>query len=817
MKRSKANWGKAILPTIFFVAIAVLLAIPFMRSKAANPTLNNPNFETGPFNSVGTVSGWTVVGNVAIPDSGGVGEGSTSPTHGAALSAGADSQGDQLSQSFSTTSGQTYNVDFDAGIFGKRSGAPLQVNVQIIGSGTLVNQTITPPDAGTFTASAVTFQHYTIGFTANSATTTLTFTSVGSGNASADQIIDTVSVTQTTQTSTICNAFGAHADSCYQLRPSPCTSGQAFWFPNADCYIPEGADCVNGVMPTTSNPSPGTDGFKYVFTPGPNNTTETAGTFTENSNGTATLTGHLESTLHPGYGFDVNVSWSGLTTNPNTTGCNGPLLELLASCYSNQGGPVNPATWHFYSSVTSATLTGTGFYAGAIVQLTPVMHCFQVGDGASGKNIAPGASGWFSWVVLHQPNDSPTHCIRNASQVNRTADFNFNCQPGKCSGTGQIGDFVWNDTNQNGCQDAGEPGIPNVRVDLFNGCGANKTFNQTTMTDTTGHYLFSSLCAGDYTVSFTTPSGFSHTVANAACNVGGQPSDATDSDCACTGTTSPCDVCVTLPTNSSSDLTIDCGYIQTCPPPCVNPNLGLGTGAFGTVFQLGGGTVSITGPAGGIIGDVLIGPNGTLSMSGDEFITGIIKLAAGAKFSNSAHFTPTVQTNVDLSAQITAAQNRSNSAATLPCDQTFAKIDGSIPTINATHSGVNVICIKDVTISGKQVFITNTSNFANVTFILNITGQFALTGGGNGPQIRAGTNVKPADILFNLIGNNTMQVAFSGGGGGTNCCAAIIDGTLLALNRPIALSPGLVNGEVIGGKNISIVSGSAVKCPTCPQ
>jgi hypothetical protein len=45
---------------------------------------------------------------------------------------------------------------------------------------------------------------------------------------------------------------------------------------------------------------------------------------------------------------------------------------------------------------------------------------------------------------------------------------------------------------------------------------------------------------------------------------------------------------------------------------------------------------------------------------------------------------------------------------------------------------------------------------------------------------------------------------------------AKLDGTLLAPFRNIALSPGLVNGEIIGGQDISIVSGSSVRCPPGP-
>ena len=133
--------------------------------------------------------------------------------------------------------------------------------------------------------------------------------------------------------------------------------------------------------------------------------------------------------------------------------------------------------------------------------------------------------------------------------------------------TGKIGDFFWNDANGNGCQDAGELGIPGVKVDLYSGCGANKsaTVLETTTTDSNGNYLFDGLCAGDYTVSITTPNGFLHTIAHQGC--GGTPGDAhnpTDSNCECTGADN-CDVCVNLPTDDTVDLTIDCGYIGAQP------------------------------------------------------------------------------------------------------------------------------------------------------------------------------------------------------------------------------------------------------------
>src|SRR5260221_427247 len=74
-----------------------------------------------------------------------------------------------------------------------------------------------------------------------------------------------------------------------------------------------------------------------------------------------------------------------------------------------------------------------------------------------------------------------------------------------------------------------------------------------------------------------------------------------------------------------------------------------------TVLELGPATVSITGPAGGILGDICIAPKGSLAMSGDEYVTGTIRLGVGAHFQNSSHGTVNVQQNADLSAQINAA------------------------------------------------------------------------------------------------------------------------------------------------------------------
>ncbi len=56
--------------------------------------------------------------------------------------------------------------------------------------------------------------------------------------------------------------------------------------------------------------------------------------------------------------------------------------------------------------------------------------------------------------------------------------------------TASLGDFVWNDLNANGIQEAGEPGINGVTVELFNGSGVSQG---TTTTAGGGLYSFTGL------------------------------------------------------------------------------------------------------------------------------------------------------------------------------------------------------------------------------------------------------------------------------------------------------------------------------------
>ena len=241
-------------------------------------------------------------------------------------------------------------------------------------------------------------------------------------------------------------------------------------------------------------------------------------------------------------------------------------------------------------------------------------------------------------------------------------------------------------------------------------------------------------------------------------------------------------------------------------PPCVEPELGLGAAGSCTVLELGTGSVSITGPAGGLIGDVCIAPGGRLSMSGSEYITGAIRLGPGATFNNSSSGSiGPVLTNQDLSPEINDALAAAAADAALPCTRSFATLNDNLTLVG--NSGLNVICVTDVVLNGKTITL---SGGAPDLFVFKVTGRFVLNGGA---KILA-SGVPPSRVLYDILGTG-QDVALTGGGGGVNCCNSRVDGTVLAVRRKIALSPGLVNGEVISGRDISIVSGSSVRCPTC--
>ena len=200
----------------------------------------------------------------------------------------------------------------------------------------------------------------------------------------------------------------------------------------------------------------------------------------------------------------------------------------------------------------------------------------------------------------------------NLSLYTWTVEFGSGCSvsfpPGpKCGGV--IGDFVWNDNNpKNGLQDFGEPGIAGVTITLKQG-GA---FKATAVTDASGYYQFTGLCAGTYTVEETTPMNFTPT---SPCSP--DPTIANDSNC------SP--ATVTLADDTASNLTIDFGLVSNggvlmCP---ATPIAGF-SGPVGALFV----TVD---PANG---DVTVRYDQSRGLNDNSYGTNIVQWPTSHTFSN---------------------------------------------------------------------------------------------------------------------------------------------------------------------------------------
>jgi hypothetical protein len=117
-----------------------------------------------------------------------------------------------------------------------------------------------------------------------------------------------------------------------------------------------------------------------------------------------------------------------------------------------------------------------------------------------------------------------------------------------------VGNLVWFDTDRDGLQDAGEPGIAGVTLLLTKADGSPVTdiygnAVTTTVTDANGNYLFDNLPYGAYNVTAVDPSGYTTTTAAVGAD------RAIDSS---TGSATS----ASLSSDGAQDLTLDFGYFM---------------------------------------------------------------------------------------------------------------------------------------------------------------------------------------------------------------------------------------------------------------
>ncbi|HRK81583.1 MAG TPA: SdrD B-like domain-containing protein [Saprospiraceae bacterium] len=104
--------------------------------------------------------------------------------------------------------------------------------------------------------------------------------------------------------------------------------------------------------------------------------------------------------------------------------------------------------------------------------------------------------------------------VTDANGCTSTCSFNLIARSG-------LGDFVWEDIDKDGIQDANEPGVPNIKVRLKNAAGV---VIDSTFTDAGGRYSFVGLVPGTYSVQFVIQYPYLYTLLNRGGN------DALDSD-----------------------------------------------------------------------------------------------------------------------------------------------------------------------------------------------------------------------------------------------------------------------------------------------
>ncbi len=207
------------------------------------------------------------------------------------------------------------------------------------------------------------------------------------------------------------------------------------------------------------------------------------------------------------------------------TGVNGVTVELFR-CADN-------------ALVATTATSGGGIYGFTVA---PGSYYVKFSNLPAGYTFSPSTAGPAS-----DPNDSDANAAGRTDCTELTAGENDVTWDAGIYQPAKIGDLVFNDTNANGVQDAGETGVNGVTVELFR-C-ADNALVATTATSGGGIYGFT-VAPGSYYAKFSNlPAGYTFSPSTA-----GPASDPNDSDANAAGRTD----CTEL-TAGENDVTWDAG------------------------------------------------------------------------------------------------------------------------------------------------------------------------------------------------------------------------------------------------------------------
>lgn len=211
------------------------------------------------------------------------------------------------------------------------------------------------------------------------------------------------------------------------------------------------------------------------------------------------------------------------------------------------------------------------------------------------------------------------------------------------------------------------------------------------------------------------------------------------------------------------------------------------------------------------------GQGGKLQMSGNGTVAGAARLADGTNigitgddvigggiYGANLSGDPKGNTVVNVSQDALLNQAAGDAAAYADFYAHLAATNPAITSVTNSLtvnglSGQNVLNLSTLQLGGGEI-LTLDGGGNDSSFIVNVFGDLKLNSG----HIELAGGLTYDEVLFNVVGG---KVAFSGGGN-----ASLLVGTLMALDGEIAISPGLIQGTIIGPK-ITLTSGADLDTP----
>lgn len=215
----------------------------------------------------------------------------------------------------------------------------------------------------------------------------------------------------------------------------------------------------------------------------------------------------------------------------------------------------------------------------------------------------------------------------------------------------------------------------------------------------------------------------------------------------------------------------------------------------GNVGTAGGGHINAMGAE--LSGDLYLGNNASAqfsgSYSGNRPVTGTVHMGEGATVSPNYSLSNVSDGPQGLLSQARAdAMSASAAASALTPSSALTQMNlkGKSVTLDAGVYNLSSLNLNKstLTLSGSG------------SFVFNISSAFAL----KSAQILLAGGATEANVLFNYTGTSDLTLS------GNRKSGSVLHGIILALNSKVNLAAGLVVGEVISGKDISIGINSAV-------